>query len=296
MTIKLMGKDIFFVTESSLHEFAWISESNLFPAETKSVPQKTEDGSGPQKDASKDSIQGIIEGIQRLGGSWNVEKQRNYARAEAQALTVMFKCLDDDDQALYDEHRNAFGFWNALKAKYKKPQTVVSSFYTNKIAIFTYREDAGLGANWARLLRYRRKVISANPRMNHAYPDDVLFDILTDNLPDLYKSTVFSLRTQLMYTVDQKMQFLYQVESKTSTLYGIDSEEEESARIAKDRNRGRWDRASSHPARDCSESDQSIRDSRHRKCYLCKMKHFVRDCPDLELAVRAVEKHHENRR
>ncbi|KAI0991031.1 hypothetical protein K3495_g17156 [Podosphaera aphanis] len=26
------------------------------------------------------------------------------------------------------------------------------------------------------------------------------------------------------------------------------------------------------------------------------MKHFVRDCPDLELAVRAVEKHHENRR
>ncbi|KAI0999418.1 hypothetical protein K3495_g8777 [Podosphaera aphanis] len=187
------------------------------------------------------------------------------------------------------------GFWNALKAKHNKPQIIVS-FYTNKIAIFTYKEDAGLGENWARLLSYRCKAISANPRMNHAYPDDVLFDILADKLPDLYKSTVFSLRTQLMYTVDQKMQFLYQIESKTSTLYGIDSEEEESARIAKDRNRGRRNRASSHPTRDCSESDQSIHDSWHKMCYLCKMKHFVRSCPDLELAVRAVEKHHENRR
>ncbi|KAI0991329.1 hypothetical protein K3495_g16858, partial [Podosphaera aphanis] len=97
---------------------------------------------------------------------------------------------------------------------------------------------------------------------------------------------------------EEKMQFLYQIESKDRAAAGLDSEgEEESARMARDRNQETRENKRSRRHRDYSDSDKSVfSNSKNRICHLCRDAHFVRDCPHLDIAVEAVEKYLEKRR
>jgi len=56
-----------------------------------------------------------------------LEKKTKYLKDNAKALHLMMRGLDDDDQALVDNHPSAFQLWAYLKKKYSKPSALAAN-------------------------------------------------------------------------------------------------------------------------------------------------------------------------
>jgi hypothetical protein len=209
----------------------------------------------------------------------NVDKRKKFEEDEDTALSLLFRSLTEDDQALTDEYASAFDFWAYLKSKYSQTDATTANRYMTSIQTFTYeKEGGGITASWDRLKDYRRKLVNANAGMSSTYPDEALLLILIRSLPSSYSSTVDTLNIQTTLSVDDKLKFLEEKEIR------LNEETDEHGHAAF--------RARKYVPPHQRSSSGSSNDEGHKhtgQCYLCNRKHMARDCPYLEIAKHAVQ-------
>ncbi|RKF57117.1 hypothetical protein OnM2_076058 [Erysiphe neolycopersici] len=97
---KAQAKGYFYVVEISKEKFAWISK-DVGPASRSQKPTEL------NANSSDDPLGEVISKIEKLGGSWNVEKSVKYAQDTAKLFSYLTDCLSDEDQAILDEFDSA---------------------------------------------------------------------------------------------------------------------------------------------------------------------------------------------
>jgi NTP pyrophosphatase (non-canonical NTP hydrolase) len=60
----------------------------------------------------------------------NIDKNKLFLKDEASAISFICQSLNDDDEALTDEHDTAYDLWVHLKSKYTKINAVTANIYT----------------------------------------------------------------------------------------------------------------------------------------------------------------------
>ena len=112
---------------------------------------------------------------------------------EATALNKIFKSLNKDNQALFNEYKTAYEFWAYLKTKYSQINTTTANKYITKIQTFTLEEGDTIIKAWDTLKNYCRKLGAANVIAKNAYSDSALLLVLIRALPEEYKTTIDTL-------------------------------------------------------------------------------------------------------
>ncbi|KAG9379171.1 Retrotran gag 2 domain containing protein [Pyrenophora tritici-repentis] len=136
------------------------------------------------------SVLGLTSDFERLGGTWNAEKAKEYDKDEAKALFYITNSLLDDDDALADEYETASALWTALKVKYSKTDQLTANNIMTKLQNFTWKDEKDVDYTWAKLKEYRRKIIAAKPAAKGLYNDEALLQIMLRALPESYGSVI----------------------------------------------------------------------------------------------------------
>lgn len=259
MKLQLQSKEVFYTTEQSKEQYAWIVNcKGKEESDGKATPD-TENGDA--------GIQKLTSDFERLGGTWNKEKAQQFDKDQAKALYCIVTCLSLDDQEIIDEYETAEKVWTRLKSKYSKTSESTANTYMTRLQNFEFDKEKGIDACWSKLREYRRKLIAADSNLKQTYPDQALLLILTRSLPTEYKATRDGLRLQQQLTVDEKIKILVEVDEETR-------EAESKALIARQsRQDSRRKRRSSSGS---SNSDKSPK--RKLECYICGEEHLARDC------------------
>ena len=253
MTYKLKGKGIFYTIQTTEKEFAWITLGD----------NARSDGSLKNTTPSVDDITAKIG---KLGGCWNIDKQKEWQRDEANALFHISKAITTDDKRSRKEYPTAKEFWAFLQAKYTKTSASTANTYMTKLQNFEFDREKGIDGAWETLKDYRRKLIAANSNLRHSYPDDMLFLILTKALPKPYRYLVDGFTLQQHLSVDDKIKILGDKEEE------LESDEHANTAF-------RPYRYPDHQRR--RSSDSSTGSQRHASeplCFLCEGHHLAKHC------------------
>ena len=271
MRFKLQGKEIFYVIETSKREYAWIHRAQG------STPVVKTPATSNTGDTDVDYISTKFEA---LGGTWNEEKAKEYARDQAKAFYFISTSLGVDDKSAIGEYKEAKEFWTYLKLKYGKTNQTTAHKYMTKLQTFEFDQEKGIDSAWSTLKGYRRKGIAADATLRVSYPDEALFLILTRALPSEYKPITRGFITQPSLTVEEKLRMLGEQEDE------IRDEAVEHAKVARANKSSRpHHRHADSNASGSDDSQYSI------KCLLCKGAHRVLNCRHLDLAGKLLRKH-----
>ncbi|CAA9957830.1 hypothetical protein PTMSG1_01410 [Pyrenophora teres f. maculata] len=178
--LKLKGKGIFYTIEVTKHAYAWIARHGA--GTSTSTANTSQDPAGTINPTEQASVLGLTSDFERLGGTWNAEKAKEYDKDEAKALFYITNSLLDDDDALADEYETASALWTALK-----------------------KDEKDVDYTWAKLKEYRRKIIAAKPAAKGLYNNEALLQIILRALPEGYGSVIDYLDVQTSLTVDEKI-------------------------------------------------------------------------------------------
>ncbi|KAA8621263.1 Retrotran-gag-2 domain-containing protein [Pyrenophora tritici-repentis] len=267
--LKLKGKGIFYTIEVTKHAYAWIARHGA--GTSTSTANTSQDPAGTVNPTEQASVLGLTSDFERLGGTWNAEKAKEYDKDEAKALFYITNSLLDDDDALADEYETASALWTALKVKYSKTDQLTANNIMTKLQNFTWKDEKDVDYTWAKLKEYRRKIIAAKPAAKGLYNDEALLQIMLRALPESYGSVIDYLDVQTSLTVDEKIAAL-----RTKELRLNDTAEHANVAFPKYR----------HP-NDHRSSDSSMRDRPRSTspelgpstgCLHCKGEHWARDC------------------
>ena len=135
---------------------------------------------------------------------------------------------------------------------------------------------------WEKLNEYRRKLVNANATLLATYPDETLYIILQEALPEEYSSTIDTLDVQISMTVDAKLKHLEEKERRIAKKGGK-TDEHANAAV---RSRGRNEKYTVPQRR---ASNDSLSSENGMKCYLCEKPHRCAECPYLEPAQQYVK-------
>ncbi|KAI0998411.1 hypothetical protein K3495_g9785 [Podosphaera aphanis] len=91
----------------------------------------------------------------------------------------MIDGLDRDDAVLIDEYETVAAVWTQLRIKYYNTDKLTARINMSAIQNFEYTEESTIDSPWTKPKEYRRKVIALNRFYAAAYPDNVLFYVLT---------------------------------------------------------------------------------------------------------------------
>lgn len=267
--LKLKGKGIFYTIEVTKHAYAWIARLGAGTSTSTATTTPTPADIGYA--AEQESIRDLASDFERLGGTWNAEKAKEYDKDEAKALFYITNSLHDDDDALADEYETASALWTALKAKYSKTDQLTANNMMAKLQNFSWEDEKNVDYAWAKLKEYRRKIVAAKPAAKGLYDDEALLQIMLRALPQSYGSVIDYLDLQTTLKVEEKIAAL-----RTKELRLDDTAEHANVAFPKYR----------HPNHR-RKSDSSIRDrSRSASpgtapdtgCLYCKGEHWARDC------------------
>jgi hypothetical protein len=203
MSFKLRGKEIFYVIEATIRDYAWINRVNS------STTPRTE---GSKSTSSIESdMEELTFKFEELGGSYNLERKRAFERDQAKAFHVISMSLGQDDKRARGEYElNIKGFWTSLKVKYQ--QTSTASIYMTKIQTFIFDEEKGIFVAWAKLKEYHHKVIAADSNLKATYPDAAVFLILYRSLPSSFKPLTRAFVAQPTLSIEEKIDMLVEHE------------------------------------------------------------------------------------
>ncbi|KAI0993327.1 hypothetical protein K3495_g14857 [Podosphaera aphanis] len=161
--LKIREKGAWLAVKSTVEEYAWINSAN----HTTGAPRTNTDTG--KTSSSKDSIEDLTLQFARQGGSWEVEKKKEFDQWDAKALGIMIDGLDRDDAVLVDEYETAAAVWTQLRVKYCKTDKSTARINMSAIQNFEYTEESTIDSSWTKLKEYRRKVIAANRCYAAAY-------------------------------------------------------------------------------------------------------------------------------
>jgi hypothetical protein len=183
MSFKLRSKEIYYVIETTMRDYAWINRLNSM------TPPSTE------------------------SSTYNLDKKRVFERDQAKAFHIISMSLGDDDKGARGEYElDIKGFWTSLKVKYQKTSQSTASMYMTKIQTFAFDEDKGIFVAWAKLKEYHRKLIAADSNLKATYPDAALFLILSRSLPSSFKPLTPAFIAQPTLAIEDKMDMLVEHE------------------------------------------------------------------------------------
>lgn len=129
MVFKLRGKELFYVIETSLKDFAWVRKLDANPVS----------GNTSSKSPPNSEIENLTSKFDELGGVYNLEKKRNYERDQARAFHIISISLCEDDKATRGQYENDVrGFWRSLKEKYQRTSQSTASQYMTEIQNFVF--------------------------------------------------------------------------------------------------------------------------------------------------------------
>lgn len=207
--VKIMGKGVHYAIETSRTEYAWIHRKGGTTTTAAAAGTPNTDGSSTTTE-SVPGINNLTSQFERMGGSWDLDKTKEWDKANAQALEVILDGLDADDAVLVDEFETAAAVWNQLKAKYKKTSTTTVNQYMTKLQNFEYDKSVGIDDSWTKLREYRRKLIAANGAMRLMYPDEALLLILSVALrkQGKYDSVLDGFLAQQQLSTEEKIKIL----------------------------------------------------------------------------------------
>jgi hypothetical protein len=125
MSFKLCGKEIFYIVETTLREYAWTKTDNSII-----TPASKSDKSTTSVESDMDELTNKFEG---LGGTYNLEKQRVFERDQAKAVHFISMSLGDDDKGARGEYElDVKGFCLSLKVKYQKNKPIHGIYVHDK--------------------------------------------------------------------------------------------------------------------------------------------------------------------
>lgn len=252
--IKLTGKDVYYVCEQTYVDYCKVA----------TVGELTDSFEELDISDARDKSNTV-----RL----NIEKKAKYLKDEATALDLMFRSLNEDDQALFDEYNRTYDFWAYLRKKYSKTDATTANMYMTKIQTFAFGEDSTIIGSWDKLKDYRRKLGTADANAKTAYNDAALLLVLIRSLPKSFETTIDTLNAQSSLTVDDKLKYLEEKESRIKA----DAEQAHAARA----------RRYVIPHRRDSTPERPV--SPRSNCYLCDGKHWLRNCPEMERARKLIK-------
>lgn len=266
--VKVKSKGVFYTIETTRTEFAWIPREGGIKSQT------------PASETPSDStVDDITNAFERLGGSWNLDKSKQWDQDDSKALEIILEGLGEEDAVLIDEYETAAAVWTQLKLKYDKTSSSTANQYMTRIQNFTFNKDTGIDGSWSKLKEYRRKVIAANAVMKNAYPDEALLLILTIALQKQgrYTAVVDGFMTQQSLTVDEKIKILQEKESRLGDM--------KPRSASKERANAAWRqhkevyRHPNHQSRRSSDASDHSMTGVSRECFCCgSADHFVADC------------------
>ncbi|KAG5942871.1 hypothetical protein E4U59_000815 [Claviceps monticola] len=70
--------------------------------------------------------------FERLGGSWNIEKAKEWNQANAKCLSIMLDGLSSDDAVIIDEYETSAAVWAQLQKRYAKTSASSDESGSNK--------------------------------------------------------------------------------------------------------------------------------------------------------------------
>ena len=181
---KLKAKGAYYTVEITKVQYAWIPRDLTGKAAT---PTPTETETTTSSISSNAEVENLTTSFERLGGTWHVERSKEYDHDESKVFAFLVDCLSRDDQVLLEaEDVTASSVWTHLKAKYSKTSESTVQNYMTKIQTFEFDENKGIDAAWDKLKEYVRKMESGDPSLKGIYLDKTLLYILTQKLPKLY--------------------------------------------------------------------------------------------------------------
>ncbi|KAG9377806.1 polyprotein [Pyrenophora tritici-repentis] len=130
---------IFYTIEVTKHAYAWIARHGA--GTSTSTANTSQDPAGTVNPTEQASVLGLTSDFERLGGTWNAEKAKEYDKDEAKALFYITNSLLDDDDALADEYETASALWTALKVKYSKTDQLTANNIMTKLQNFTWKDE-----------------------------------------------------------------------------------------------------------------------------------------------------------
>lgn len=213
----------------------------------------------------------------------NIDRKAQYLKDEAIALELMFRALSFDDQALIDEYDTAFTFWAHLKTKYSEIDATAANTYMTMIQTFTFETDSTIIGAWDKLKGYRRKLGAADENARNAYNDSALLLVLIRSLPKEYETTVDTLNAQSSLTVEAKLKHL---EAKQIRLQR-EEQAHPASEVKSKYGSGKYVPPQRRERQDSTSSSGNT--TSDYTCYLCDEKHFLRNCPSLKYARKAVQ-------
>jgi hypothetical protein len=183
MSFKLQSKEIYYVIETTMKDYAWINRLNSMTP--------------PSNESS----------------TYNSDKKRVFECDQAKAFHIISMSLGDDDKGARGEYElDIKGFWTSLKVKYQKTSQSTARMYMTKIQTFAFDEDKCIFIICAKHKEYRRKLIVADSNLKATYPDAALFLILCRSLPIFFKPLIYEFLAQPTLANEDKMDILVEYE------------------------------------------------------------------------------------
>jgi hypothetical protein len=136
MSFKLHSKEMFYVVETIIREYAWIKRviSTTGPHTKRSKSTSSEES----------NIGKLTSKFEDLSGMYNLHK-RDFEPNQARAFHIISMSLGEDIKGTRGEYElDIKGFWRSLKVKYQKMSQLTASIYLTNIQTFACEAEKGI--------------------------------------------------------------------------------------------------------------------------------------------------------
>ena len=129
-------------------------------------------------------------------------------------MSCISKGLSQDDKDSLGEYNTVKEAQIYFKTKYAKTSALTANTYMTRLQTFMYNKTKGINYAQTKLKEYRRKLVAAKSSMKQAYPEEALLLILTNALPQDFKTTIDGFAVNELLSVDDKLKILREKEER----------------------------------------------------------------------------------
>ena len=187
-----------------------------------------------------------------------------FAKIDATAQYWITQCISEDDQDRFIDVLTAEALWNALQAKYNRTLPTQRRQLIHAYTNFQMTPGQTISDAWGQLQQLGKKIAASDKSMVSLTKPETRIQQLLSALPEEYATYRMSIDSQKHLEVDEILSILEEAETQFQTV-------STTAFYAKGRQ---------GPI----------------ECHVCKKDHFVKDCPSLPIAQRAVKEERRQKR
>lgn len=115
-------------------------------------------------------IENLSSSFQRLGRTWNLEKNSQFKLDQANSIFIIIQCLNAENESSFYEYPKVKKIWRYLRGNYSKTNKTIVNSYISKFQSFKYHDEKRIDRSWEMLKELRRKLVSAELDLKKTYP------------------------------------------------------------------------------------------------------------------------------